>query len=113
MKILNIYIDDQSVHEYDRSQALEDQQLAFLDKMDSDMEKGIKLQGELIANPDKQQRANFVALNLLKAISQDNHASISVSCAWLANRFPNLIEVHINKTDGTIEVELVEEKLDS
>jgi len=113
MKILNIYIDDQSVHEYDRSQALEDQQLAFLDKMDSDMEKGIKLQGELIANPDKQQRANFVALNLLKAISQDTHASISVSCAWLANRFPNLIEVHINKTDGTIEVELVEEKLDS
>jgi len=113
MKKLNIYIDDESVLEYDSSQSLDEQQLAFLDKMDRDMEKGIKLQGELIANPDKQQRAKFVALNLLRAISHDNQASISVSCAWLANRFSNLIEVHINQTDGTIEVELVEETLNS
>lgn len=110
MKNLNIYIDDQSVFEYDSSQLLDDQQLAFLDKMDSDMEKGIKVQGELISKPDKQQRARFIALNLLKAISQDNHASISVSCAWLANRFSNLREVHIKRIDGSFEVELVEEK---
>ena len=77
------------------------------------MEQGIKVQGELISNPDKQQRAEFIALNLLKGISQENQASISVSCAWLANRFSNLIEVHINKTNGTIEVELVEEKQNS
>ena len=113
MKKLDIYINDQIVFECDSSQPLDDQRLAFLDKMDSDMGKGIRVQGELIANPDKQQRARFIALNLLKAISQDNHASISVSCAWLANRFSNLIEVHINKADGTIEVELVEEKLNS
>ena len=54
MKPLNIIINNESVFEFNREITLDDKKLSFLDKMDSDMEKGIKIHGELIINPDSQ-----------------------------------------------------------
>ena len=108
MKILYISINDETAYEYDCSQALDASQQAFLDKMDRDMEKGIRLQGDLITHPDRQQRARFIALNLLKAVAQENHAVLSVSCAWLVSRLPDLNEVRFTKTGSSIDIELLE-----
>ena len=108
---LSIFISNENVFEFDRKLLLVDEQLAFLDKIDSDMDKGIKVNGELLASPDKQQRATFIAMNLLKALQQENDAIITASCVYLLNRFPRLIEVHANNHDKTINIDLIEEDL--
>lgn len=109
MKKLSIFVNNEAVYEYDREISLDERQVAFLDKMDADMERGIKIRGELIANPDNHQRARFVAMNLIKALQQENEAAISVSCAYLASRLPGLVEVYANDHEGTVKIELVEE----
>lgn len=109
MKKLTVHINNENVYEFDREITLIDEQLAFLEKMDSDMDKGIKVNGELLASPDKQQRATFVVMNLIKALQQENEAIITASCTYLINRFPLLLEVHANGFDKTIKIELVEE----
>ncbi|MCW8900927.1 MAG: hypothetical protein OQK75_02900 [Gammaproteobacteria bacterium] len=109
MKTLTIFINDQVAHEYDKETALDEQKLAFFNNMDADMEKGIKVQGELITSPDQKQRAKFVVLNLIKALQQDNDAIISASCAYLVNRLPALIEVHANDQGCVINIEFVDE----
>ena len=54
MNKLTVFINNEIVYEFDRQLTFEDQQLAFLDKMDSDMGNGINIHGELLANPDSQ-----------------------------------------------------------
>jgi hypothetical protein len=111
MKKLTVFVNDQVVYEYDRERTFDDRQLEFLDKMDSDMARGIKIQGELITRPDSKQRATFVAMNLVKALQQENEAKIAVSCAYLSQRQPQLIEVHANDHEQKVKIELVEEQL--
>lgn len=108
MNKLTIFVNQQVVFEYDRDTALDDRQLEFLDKMDGDMTRGIKISGELIPKPDLSQRARFVALNLVKALKQGNDAAVSVSCAYLAKRLPFLNEVHANDTDIGLDIKLIE-----
>ena len=109
MNTLTIYINEQVAYEYDKQNELKDEQLAFFDKMDSDMDRGIKIQGEFITNPGSIQRATFVAMNLIRALQQDNEAIISASCAYLANRLPAVIEVHARDQGNTVNIEFVEE----
>jgi hypothetical protein len=79
--------------------------------MDADMSEGIKIEGELVNQPDEQQRLTFIAMNLIKGLQQDNEAVISSSCAYLINRHPSLIEVHANDSDKGIVIEFNEEQL--
>ena len=111
MSVLSIYVNGQVVFEYDREMTLVDEQMVFLDKMDSDMDRGIKIQGEALKNPDGRQKATFVAMNLIRALQQVNEAAMSVSCAYLVSRLPGLVEVHANDEDGKVTIELVEEAL--
>lgn len=109
MKKLTVFVNEQVVYEYNRDITFEEQQLMFLDKMDNDMEAGIKLRGELISHPDSHQRATFVVMNLIKALQQDNAAIIDASCAYLVNRHPELVEVHANDDENSINIELIDE----
>ena len=99
-----VYINDSVVHEYVPGEDLSAAQLAYLDKMDGDMARGIRIQGELIPLPDLSQRARFVALKLVKALQQDNDAVIAVTCAWLSIRMPLLSELRISDVGEHIEV---------
>ena len=105
---LSVFINDEVVFDFDKEHALDEQQLSFLDQMDSDMGQGIKIKGELLTHPDKNQRATFVSMNLIKAIQQDNDAIKFASCAYLANRYPKLSEVHANDHDGSVKIEFIE-----
>lgn len=109
MKTLTVFINDQIAHEYDKELTIDEQKLTFFDKMDADMDQGIKIQGKLIPSPDLKQRATFVAMNLIRALQQDNQAIISASSAYLANRLPSLAEVHARDQGNTVNIELVEE----
>lgn len=109
MKTITILVNNDVVYEFDKDVTFEEQQLEFLNKMDSDMDRGFKIQGELINNPDSKQRATFVAMNLVKALQQDNQAIITASCAYLVTRQPALVEVHARDQGGAIVIEFVEE----
>lgn len=54
MNKLAVFVNNEMVFEFDRDLTFEDQQLAFFDRMDSDMESGIKIHGELLLNPASQ-----------------------------------------------------------
>ena len=109
MSNLSILINDQLVFEYDRSTELDESQLAFLDKMDSDMDRGIKISSELISKPDTKQKATFVAMNLLRAMKQDDNARIAVYCAYLCRRLAHVVEVHARDRDTGIDIEFIDE----
>ena len=109
MNTLNLFINEQLTFEYDRSTPLEEAQLSFLDKMDADMDRGFKIHGELISEPDTKQKATFVAMNLLRALQQDDDGKIAVACAYIGNRLPHVIEVRASDQGDRIHIEFVEE----
>ena len=108
MNTLSVFINDQLVFEYDRSTELDDKQQTFLDKMDLDMQRGLKIDGELITGPDSQQKATFVAMNLVRALQQEDHVRINVNCAYLSSRLPNVVEVQARDQGECVGIEFVE-----
>lgn len=104
-----VYVNDKVVYEHDRNISFEEEQLAFFDKMDADMERGIKIQGESIKHPDSQQCKTFVVMNLIVALQHENNAITSASSGYLINRHPSLTEAHIIEHKKRIKVEFVEE----
>lgn len=105
-KIL-LSVNGQASFDFDKDSELEEGQLVFLDKMDSDMDKGIKINGISYKAPDKNKRAEFVVLNLIKALQQNNQAVITASCAYIANRLPEVEEVHVNDMGSGISIEFI------
>ena len=104
---LVIVLNGQAVVEYDRNVRLPGHQRQFLDKMDSDMEQGIELMDEKITQPDHIQRAQFVAMHLGQSLLQEDDAMIAASCAYLANRLPDLKQVKADEQGNMISFHLV------
>lgn len=93
--------------EYHRDRALPDHQALHLDKMDQKMEQGIMLGDTTIENPDINQRAQFVAANLVHAIKNNQEANAAAMCTWLANRLPELKQVKIEEQGDEMSIDLV------
>jgi hypothetical protein len=94
--------------EYNREIALPTRQRDYLDRMDQDMDAGIQLGNRYIDMPDQTQRAQFVALHLIQSLLVDNEQHIAASCAYLADRLPDLKQVKaVTKPDGAIGIDLV------
>jgi hypothetical protein len=93
--------------EYDRDKLLPAHQAAYLDKMDTTMDKGILVGNETVRNPDLNQRAQFAAANLVHALKTDDEAMAAAMCSYLAIRLPELKQVRIEEIDGEMAVELV------
>ena len=110
MEKLSIFVNGEIVFDYDRDIQLDEHKLAFLDKMDADMSKGIKIQGQLVENPEETQRLTFMTMNLLKALKQENEAIISSSCAYIINRRPALIEIHVNDAENGLSFDFTDEE---
>lgn len=109
MNTLNLFVNEQLTFEYDRSTELDEGQLTFLDNMDKDMDRGFKIYGEMIAEPDTKQKATFVTMNLIRALQQEDDTKVAVLCAYLATRLPHAVEVHARDQADRIAVEFVEE----
>ena len=94
--------------EYNRNIALPSKQRDYLDRMDQDMNTGIQLGEEYLEAPDQIQRAQFIALHLVQSLLADNEQHIAASCAYLADRLPELKQVKaVTKPDGAIGIDLV------
>lgn len=90
---LVVTLNGQPVVEYDRNKRLPGHQRQFLDRMDQDMDAGVQVGDEWYAEPDMNQRAKFVAMHLVQALVKDDEQTIAATCAYLANRLPELKQV--------------------
>lgn len=107
MSILVAVVNGDSEIEYDRSKTLAEQQLSYLEKMDEKMDMGIPSgQGNIFA-PDQEQKAQFVADQLMMAIKADDEQLISASMAYLATRLPELKQVQSKEKDGQQQITLI------
>ena len=104
---LVVLLNGQSVVEYDRAKRLPGHQRQYLDKMDSDMDSGIELNGESIAEPDATQRAKFVAMHMVQALLDEHDAMIAAGCAYLANRLPDLKQVKVVQEGEDLMLDLI------
>ena len=93
--------------EYDRRKALPDHQGAYLDKMDRRMDEGIEADGTVIGNPDRLQRAQFVAGNLAHAIKTGDEELAAAMTTYLAVRLADLKQVKIREEGEGFTIELV------
>ncbi len=101
--------------EYDREVALVAKQADYLEKMDQQMAKGVRLGDETIDTPELEQQAQFVASNLYHAIRADNESAAAAMCSWLAVRIPELKQVQMSDVQGDVKgdvsIELVYDKV--
>jgi hypothetical protein len=93
--------------EYDRDKPLPPHQAAYLDKMDTKMDAGISVGIESIKNPDINQRAQFIAANLLSAIKSNDEEMSAALCTWLANRLPDLKQIKMHEDGDRVSIDLV------
>ena len=105
--MMAVFLDGIAQLEYDRSKLMPDHQAAYLDKMDTKMDAGIFLDGEMIANPDLNQRTRFAAANLAAALKNDDESMAAAMCSYMAIRMPELKQVKIEDDDGEISIELI------
>ncbi|MEJ2143188.1 MAG: hypothetical protein P8Y24_12695 [Gammaproteobacteria bacterium] len=106
-----VLINGEAVLEYDRDVSLTDTQRESLERMNSTLDKGINLGGEKISNPDKNQRLQFIALNLIQSLLKDeNEALIAASTAYLAENLPDLKQVTADTKNGQLLIDLVFDK---
>ena len=108
---LAVLINGEAVLEYDRDVTLTDTQRESLKKMDSKMDNGFELAGEKINEPDKNQRFQFIAMNLIQSLlNEENEALIAASTAYLAENLPDLKQVTADDRSGQMVIDLVFDK---
>jgi hypothetical protein len=107
---LVVVLDGVSQLEYVRATALVPAQQDYLDRLDQKMDAGIELAGMHIQQPDALQRAQFIAVQLVQAVQAGNEAQAAVTCAYLANRIPDLQQVRASTRAGLLSFDLVFDK---
>ena len=93
--------------EYDRSKPLPDHQAAYLDKMDRKMDAGIEMAGQVLVDPDLDQRTQFIAANLAHAIQTNDETQAAALTTYLAVRLTDLKQVRIKQQGEDFSIELV------
>ena len=104
---LVILINGVSQLQYNRSKSLPANQRQFLDKMNTELQRGIMINGQYIENPELPQRAQFVALNLIQSIQNAEEQKASAMCAYLAVFLPDLKQVKATQNPDGILIDLV------
>ena len=107
---LVILLNGESQLQYDRSKPLLDRQREFLNKMDVELQRGITINNENISHPDVEQRAQFVALNLIQAIQNSDEQQAAAMCAYLAVFLPDLKQVKAEQQSDGVLIDLVFDK---
>ncbi|MBX2882532.1 MAG: hypothetical protein KTR32_21460 [Granulosicoccus sp.] len=77
--------------------------ITLFDKMDQDMDHGVRLSRRFVASPNQTERGQVVANRLLTALHTQNDASATLMAAYLMQRLPELQSVVINVEGETEE----------
>lgn len=108
--MLTVVVNGEAVIQYDRRKPLAPRQALFLDRMDQDMDSGIGPEDQRGTSPDLIVRARFVANSLFEALDAQNDSVAAATCAYLAQRLPELRQVCADQKDGQTRIELVFDK---
>jgi hypothetical protein len=54
----------------------------------------------MVNNPDTQQKAQYVALILAKAVTEENEPTAAATLAYLATRLPDLKQIKLSEING-------------
>lgn len=106
-ELFAVLLNDVAQLEYDRDRPLPPHQAAYLDKMDKKMDAGVLIGNQNVENPNINQRAQFVAANLLSAMKANDEEMSAALCTWLANRLPDLKQVKMNEDGDRVSIDLV------
>lgn len=106
-KLVKVLVNDEVVLEYNRDIPLPEQQHAYLDNMDIMMAKGIELGGDKVSQPDLTQKAQFVALNMLSHLKQNDDAAAIAMFSYIVNRLPELKQIKAKYIENKVGVEFV------
>ncbi|WP_455222834.1 hypothetical protein [Kaarinaea lacus] len=93
--------------EYDRSKPLSERQHQFLEKMDQELDSQIVIGDKVIPNPGIEDKAQFVAINLVDALRTANDGLAAAMCSYLAIRVPNLQQVKVTDNNEELLIDLV------
>lgn len=110
MKKLVAVLNGESQVEYERGKALTEQQQRYLTLMDQKMDEGLPQGAGTIFSPDMQQKAQFVANQLIEAIKSGNEQLAAATLSWLATRLPDLQQVSADEKDGKVTISLINDK---
>ena len=94
---LNLIIDDWSMDLEIPDGYLEAMQDAF-DRMDKDMNQGWQLGQKWVPNPDRKQRCQLVAGNLLAALESDNENLALMLGGYILSRMPQVRQIVIDNS---------------
>ena len=103
-KKIVLFVNGMAAFDFDKELTLEESQLSVLDKMDSDMDNGIKINGQSYSHPNIEQRGTFVTMNLIKGLQQENQAIVTASCAYIASRLVDVNQIHITENENGVNV---------
>ena len=104
---LTVLLNGISQIEFDRERTLPARQQEYLDRMDTQMDRGITLDDGPVERPDPMQRARFVAMNLVQAVRNGEESVAAAMCAYLAIRLPELQQVSATDEGETVLIDLV------
>ena len=105
--VLVIQLNGTPVLEYDRGQALSDRQRESLQRMEEKLDQGILLGDRFVTRPQRQQRVEYMAANLVAALLEGEDVAAAASCAYLAMALPELKQVKALEKEGNVAIELV------
>jgi len=106
--IFAVIINDVPELEFDRTKPLPERQHQFLEKMDRELNSQIVMGEEVIRNPGVEEKAQFVAINLVNALQTSNDSVAAAMCSYLAIRIPNLKQVKVSEdSNGKVLIDLV------
>lgn len=103
---LVIYLDDALCLEVARAGGVPGQLRALFARLDADMDAGIELDGEWVAAPETRQRCRFVLGELVHALADGRQDFARSLLAYLAARWPELLAVHVLRTEDGWDVRL-------
>jgi len=106
-KMLSIFLNGKLVVEYDRNQLIPGHQRLYLDRMDEDMNAGISMNDEFIADPDSDARLHYVAMRLVHGILSDNPSLVAATSAYLSHRNARLNEIHAQEDGEQVSVSFI------
>ena len=105
--VLVIQLNGTPMLEYDRGQALSDRQRESLQRMEEKLDQGILLGERFVTRPERQQRVEYMAANLVAALLEGKDVAAAASCAYLAMALPELKQVKALEKEGDVAIELV------
>ncbi len=104
---IEVSINNQVVLQFDRQPRLAGKQRQFLDNMDEDMDQGIDLAGQPCPSPTPFQKAQYVAMTLMRALDEKDDELVAACCSYLGSRHADLKVIKTLMHGDSIQMELV------